>query len=147
MPDTSAQPAVRRPLDVAYAVAIPVLAVASPVVALVLVWAAFGLVFHLAGGTLPTGSDQQLAGRLALVACAVAVGGPLLGFVLGVRAQSRGSIWTFVVMGTVGLAFAAVVAVGFGLPVLHAADPPPQPTSTRSVCQELSGGDNRCPGG
>lgn len=144
---SAASPSRRDPLGAACAIAVPLVAVAAPVATLVLIWTAFGLVFTLAGGTLATGAEQQLARRLALAACAVAVGGPVLGFALAVRAEDRVGRWTFVVMATVGLAVAAVVAVGFGLPGQYAADPTPQPSSTRSVCQEHSGGDNWCPGG
>lgn len=147
MPVAPAARTVRRdPLATACSVAIPLLVVGAPVVTLILVWWAFGLTFHLAGGTPPTDAEQQRAGWLALAAAA-AVGLPVLGFVLAVRAGTRPGMWTFALMGAVGLAVAAVLTVGVALPALRDATPSPQPSSTRSVCQEHSGGDNRCPGG
>ena len=132
-----------------HAVALPVLGLAAPVLAVVFGWQALALVFTLAGGTPPTSLERDQAVSWAFAAGLAAVALPMVALVLAVRTGGRLTVAVFATMTLVGLGFAVVVTVAFGLPARldEAITPDPYPSSTPSVCQELSGGDTRCPGG
>ncbi len=129
--------------------AIHVLALVAPILALALAGQAFALTFYLAGGTPPTAADVRVSKQLSIATCLVAAGAPVVGLAIALRAGRRSSAWLFGGMLIVGLVFAALVAGFSGLTdqLADAVRPAPEPASTRSVCQEYSGGDTHCPGG
>ena len=123
----------------------------SPAV-LVLIWLAWVLVPPLLvfGGAIgaapffgeqPTAAERSQATTLYLVAAVLALGLPLLGLVLSWRTRRVAAACfgaaLVVALVPVGLLLAEEVR-GAGT---YAPDPGPP------VCQEHSGGDNRCPGG
>jgi hypothetical protein len=96
-------------------------------------------------GEQPTDDERSEAAALFLVAGLLAVGVPLVGLVLTVRARARVATGAFVVALVVG-----AVVLAMSIPEGWWRDrnaPPAQTTDPPVVCQEHSGGDNDCPGG
>jgi hypothetical protein len=106
-------------------------------------WAVFlGLVqtFHLQRST--TRWEQIVARRFYAVAAVIGAGVPLVGLVLSLWVRRKALVIYFTVLLALGTAFAGLVAVD----AERAREPEPAERGTH-VCQELSGSDNRCPGG
>jgi len=93
-------------------------------------------------GELPTAADQALSARLWTGAVAALVAFPALGLWCAARQRRRGAVVLFSLGVAAGLLVSAVVIT---LSV-HGRPETPAPRAPWA-CQELSGGDNRCPGG
>ncbi|MGY1801906.1 hypothetical protein ACI78T_01340 [Blastococcus sp. SYSU D00922] len=121
--------------------------------ALVLIWLAWVLVPPLLvfGGAIaaapffgeePTAAERSQATTLYLVASALALGLPFLGVLLTWRARKVAASCFAAAMIVVAVPVATLLATEF-----REAFDGPAPDSGPAVCQEHSGGDNRCPGG
>ena len=121
---------------------------------LVLIWAAWALVpgglFLSALGTLltllgdlPTEAEQAEADRLIVLAGLAAFAIPIVGLLVSLRARREGSATAFGGATALGLVVAIAAVVGTGPSAPRSGIPRHEPGS---VCQEMSGGDNRCPG-
>jgi hypothetical protein len=101
----------------------------------------FGEVLHFLGET-STPAEVAESRRLIALAAVLAVGVPLAGLLLclGVGRKRLGIL--FAVLLVFGSGFAGLVAVD----AYRSRPVEPVPSGPR-VCQESSGGDNRCPGG
>jgi hypothetical protein len=114
---------------------------------LVLAW--FGLTGFLAWRGFATGwlaatePDVLLSGRYWIAGLVVAPGLPVVGLVLAGLTRS----WVGAVVFAVLLVFGLLLDLWLGPDLYRARRPDPTPQSRVTVCQEHSGGDNRCPGG
>lgn len=100
-----------------------------------------GQVLHFLGET-ATPEEVTESRRLFGLAAAIAAGVPLIGLLLALWARRRGVAIYLAVLLVVGASFAGLVALD------AERNRPPEPVERGPhVCQELSGGDNRCPGG
>jgi hypothetical protein len=121
---------------------------------LVLIWTAWVLVpaglFLSAMGTLltflgdlPTEAERAEADRLIVLAGVTACAIPVIGLLVSLRARRQGSATVFGAAAALGLVLAVATLVGTAEPAPRSAVPRHDPGG---ACQELSGGDNRCPG-
>ncbi len=93
-------------------------------------------------GELPTAAEQALSARLWTGAGAALVAFPALGLWCAARRRRRRAVVLFGLGLAAGLLVSAVGTAQW----VRAQPETPAPRSP-GVCQELSGGDNRCPGG
>ena len=93
-------------------------------------------------GERPNEADRAQSSTLFLVAAALALGLPLLGLLLTWRTRRVAAAC----FGAALVVVAIPVALLLGSE-LSSRTPGPAPDSGPPVCQEHSGGDNRCPGG
>jgi len=93
-------------------------------------------------GELPTAADRALSARLWTGAVAALVAFPALGLWCAARQRRRGAVVLFSLGVAAGLLVSAVVLT---LSVQGRTETPAP--RAPGACQELSGGDNRCPGG
>jgi len=94
-------------------------------------------------GELPTEAEQAEARRLFVLAAVVAVAIPVVGLILSLRTRRQGSA-AFMFAGGIAFVAAVLLVVGMAKQEPRSAIPSRDPGG---VCQEHSGGDNRCPGG
>jgi hypothetical protein len=122
--------------------------------ALVLIWLAWVLVppMLVFGGAItsapffgeqPSAADRSQTTTLFLVAGALALGLPLLGLLLTWRTRRVAAAC----FGAALIVAAVPVALLLGSELRDADLRGPAPDPGPPVCQEHSGGDNRCPGG
>ena len=118
-------------LTVAWLLVTPVLAIGS----LTELWTFLG--------EQPTAADHDRAQRRALLATLVAAGCPAAAWVVGARWQ-RGAVQALFAVGAVSGLVGGLLLYGMVSP-----ESPPAPLRDEGprICQEHSGGDNRCPGG
>jgi len=95
-------------------------------------------------GELPTEAEHAEARRLFVLAAVVAVAIPVVGLILSLRTRRQGSAAAFLFAGGIALVAAVLLVVGMANQQPRSAIPSRDPGG---VCQEHSGGDNRCPGG
>ena len=121
---------------------------------LVLIWAAWVLVPPLLvfGGAIgsapflgeePTAAERSQSATLYLVAAALAVGLPFVGLLLTWRSRKVAAAC----FGAALIVVALPIALLLGRELGSAGPDVPAPDRGPPVCQEHSGGDNRCPGG
>jgi hypothetical protein len=122
--------------------------------ALVLIWVAWVLVppllvFRAAitsaafFGEEPTAAERSQSATLYLVAAALAVGLPFVGLLLTWRSRKVAAACFGVALLVAAIPVALLLAEAYRDADLSRPAPDPGPP----VCQEHSGGDNRCPGG
>jgi hypothetical protein len=122
--------------------------------ALVLIWLAWVLappLLVLGGavgsapffGQQPTAAERAQSTTLYLVAAALALGLPFAGLVLTWRTRKVAAAC----FGAALVVVAVPVALLLGPELGNAGPAGPSPDPGPPVCQEHSGGDNRCPGG
>lgn len=105
-----------------------------------LAWRGFAASFSLSGQA----NDAQvlLSTRYWTAVLVVATGVPVLGLVLAGLSRSRVGAVIFAVL----LIFGLLLDGWLGPDMYRAHRPDPTPQPREHICQELSGGDNRCPG-
>jgi hypothetical protein len=101
-------------------------------------WASDNL-WNWFGSTSSSGREEVRDDALALTVRAVCLAG--VGVVLGLWWRRRQ------MLAVSGVAVAVALVVGLGSYWLAAEDRPDRPEPQRTVCQEHSGDDTRCPGG
>lgn len=101
----------------------------------------FGELLHFLGET-ATPPEIAESRRLFTVAAVLAVSVPLAGLLLCVGVRRRRFGILFAVLLLLGTLFAGLISVD----AYRSRPAEPVPSGPR-VCQESSGGDNRCPGG
>ena len=136
-----------RIADSALSAGLGVLGVAWVVLPPVLLLQAALDTWQLYGGP-PSPSQVAASHRHLVLSCVLAVGLPLVGFVLARAGHTRlrrrrGAVRFF---AATALLAAATTVGGVALDAASRSTPPPVPPRTYH-CQELSGGGNECPGG
>jgi hypothetical protein len=120
--------------------------------ALLLIWLTWVLVppLLLFGGAVtsapffgeqPTAADRSQSAALYLVATVLALGLPFVGLLLTWRTRRVAAVCFGVALAVVAIPVALLLGRG------DAGLDGPVPVQGPPVCQEHSGGDNRCPGG
>ena len=92
-------------------------------------------------GEQPTGAEEALSRQQLRAAGALATGAPFAACLLAARYRQQVAATVFGLLAALGLVGAVALSAG-GTPA-EQAPPPDRPP----VCQEHSGGDDRCPGG